>query len=155
MFVAEVSTGRIYPVDVSPVVAADYKILLKSRYAFDWKEEKNKEVYKLVLKGQTDILGLISIERIPDEWRIHIRLLSVSAENKGKNKHFENIVGNLIAFVAKIAVAEFGSLACISLKPKSSIAQHYIKKYKMMITGVTLSLEVPEIIDLINQYDHD
>jgi hypothetical protein len=33
------------------------------------------------------------------------------------------------------------------------IAQHYIEKYKMNITGATLSLEVPEILDLINQFD--
>jgi hypothetical protein len=107
------------------------------------------------MKGQNDILGLVSIERIPSEWRIHIRLLTVSIENKGKEKLFEKIAGNLIAYVAKIAVADFGELACISLRPKSSIAQHYINKYNMNVNGMTLSLEVPEIINLINQYDHD
>ncbi len=39
--------------------------------------------------------------------------------------------------------------------PKSQIAQHYINKYNMNITGMTLSIEVPEIIDLINLYDND
>jgi hypothetical protein len=112
-------------------------------------------LYKLVIKEKNDILGLISIERIPSEWRIHIRLLTVSIETKGKTKLFEKITGNLITYVAKIAVAEFGELAFISLRPKSSIAQHYIDKYNMNITGMTLSIEVPEIINLINQYDHD
>jgi hypothetical protein len=155
MNIVEVLTGKIYQIEVLPVESSDYKILTKTRYFFDWKEEKDYEIYKLVIMGQNDILGLVSIERIPSEWRIHIRLLTVSLENKGENKVFEKIAGNLIAFVSKIAIIDFGELACVSLRPKSSIAQHYITKYNMNITGATLSLEVPEIINLINQYDHD
>jgi hypothetical protein len=155
MNIVEVLTGKIYQIEVLPVESSDYKILTKTRYFFDWKEEKDQEIYKLVMIGQNDILGLISIERIPSEWRIHIRLLTVSLENKGEKKVFEKIAGNLIAFVSKIAITDFGELACISLRPKSSIAKHYIIKYNMNVTGATLSLEVPEIIDLINQYDYD
>lgn len=155
MNIVEVSTGKIYPIEILPVRNLDYRFLSKSRYFFDWKKESKEEVYKLVMKGQNDILGLVSIERIPSEWRIHIRLLTVSKENSGQGKFFENIAGNLIAYVAKIALADFGELACVSLKPKSSIARHYIEKYNMNVTGLTLSLEVPEIINLINQYDHD
>ena len=155
MNIVEVSTGRIYQIEILPVESTDYKSFSKTRYFFNWKEEKTQEVYKLVIKGQNDILGLVSIERIPSEWRIHIRLLTVSLENRGDKKVFEKIAGNLIAFVSKIALLNFGELACVSLRPKSSIAQHYITKYNMNVTGLTLSLEVPEIIDLINQYDHD
>lgn len=155
MTVVEVLTGEKYAIEVLALENTDFKSLSKTRYFFDWKKEKTQEIYKLVMKGQHDILGLISIERIPTEWRIHIRLLTVSIENKGKGKIFEKIAGNLIAFVSKIAVIEFGELACVSLRPKSSIVQHYITKYNMNITGSTLSLEVPEIINLINEYDHD
>ncbi|MEO7175445.1 MAG: N-acetyltransferase [Saprospiraceae bacterium] len=155
MIVVEVLTGMSHPIEVLPVENTDYKSLPKARYAFDWLEERKEEIYKLVLKGQRDILGLVSIERIPSEWRIHIRLLTVSKENVGKGKTFEKIVGNLIAFVAKIAIADFGEMACVSLKPKSSIAQHYIDKYNMNATGITLSIEVPEILNLINRYDHE
>lgn len=155
MIIIEVSTGKAYPIEILPIGKLDYRFLSKSRYFFDWKKESKEEVFKLVIKGQSDILGLVSIERIPAEWRIHIRLLTVSKENSGSGKVFENIAGNLIAYVSKIAVGDFGELACVSLKPKSSIAQHYIMKYHMNVTGLTLSLEVPEIINLINQYDHD
>jgi len=41
------------------------------------------------------------------------------------------------------------------LKPKTEIARHYIDKYKMNITGATLSLEVPAILDLINLFDNN
>jgi hypothetical protein len=155
MKIIDTSTGEKYSADILPVGSDEFKTLRRDRYFFDWEIEKNKEVYKLQIKSTNDILGLISIERIPQEWRIHIRLLTVSKENKGKGKKYNNIVGNLIVHVAKIAILEFGELACVSLRPKSQIAQHYIDKYNMNITGMTLSIEVPEIIDLINSYDND
>jgi ribosomal protein S6E (S10) len=155
MKITDTSTGEKHSVDILPVEFDEFKTLRKNRYFFDWKIENNQEVYKLQIKGSSDILGLISIERIPQEWRIHIRLLTVSKENKGHKKKYDKIAGNLIAYVAKIAIREFGELACVSLRPKSQIAEHYIDKYNMNKTGMTLSIEVPEIIDLINIYDND
>lgn len=155
MNIVETSTGKKFPIEVLPVESTDYKSLVRNRYYFDWNSERYHEVYKLCKAGFDDILGLISLERIPEEWRIHIRLLTVSKENKGKEKKYDGITGILIVFAAKIAVREFGELACVSLKPKSQIAQHYIDKYNMNITGMTLSIEMPEILDLIKQYDHD
>ena len=87
--IIEVSTGIIYPIEILPVERTDYKLLTKLRYFFDWKAEKDNEVYKLVIKGDNSILGLISFERIPIEWRIHINLLTVSRENKGSEKRFD------------------------------------------------------------------
>lgn len=155
MLITEISTGEKHKVEILPVEIDDFSSLRKNRYFFDWEIEKNQEVYKLQLKGLNDVLGLVSVERIPEEWRIHIRLLTVSKENKGSGKKYDGIAGNLIAFIAKIAVREFGELACVSLRPKSEIAQHYIEKYNMNVTGMTLSLEVPEIVDLIKLYDYD
>jgi ribosomal protein S6E (S10) len=155
MKIIDISTGEKHSVEILPVEIYEFKTLRKDRYFFDWKIEKNQEVYKLQIKGSSDILGLVSIERISQEWRIHIRLLTVSKENKGKEKKYDKIAGNLIAYVAKIAIREYGELACVSLRPKSQIAQHYIDKYNMNITGMTLSIEVPEIINLINLYDND
>ena len=155
MKIVDTSTGKDYPIEILPVEHEDFKSPGKDRYFFDWRIERDQEAYKLQMTGSSDMLGLVSIERIPNEWRIHIRLLTVSKENKGKGKKYDKIAGNLITHVAKIAVLQFGELACVSLKPKSQIAQHYIDKYKMNVTGMTLSLEVPEILDLINLYDHD
>ncbi|WP_291285283.1 N-acetyltransferase [Flavobacterium sp.] len=155
MTIQETSSGKIYNVEILPVEDIDFKSIDKKRYFFDWKTEKAYEIYKLKIINSNDILGIISLERIPQEWRIHIRLLTVSLENKGTNKKFDNIAANLITHAAKIAVAEYAELACVSLKPKSNIAQHYIDKYNMNITGMTLSLEVPEILNLINTYDNE
>lgn len=155
MIVIETSTGKELKVEIDPVEVKELNTLSKKRYFFDWKKESNYEIYKLTREGASDALGLVSIERIPEEWRIHIRLITVSVENKGKDKRFDRITGNLITHISKIAVEEYGELACVSLKPKGAIAQHYIKKYNMNSTGMTLSVEIDEIMQLINTYDHE
>ena len=155
MYISRTSSGKKHQVEVTPVQEVDFKTIGKDRYFFDWRLERKFEVYKLRIAGSSDILGLISLERIPIEWRVHIRLLTVSAENQGKDKIYDRIAGNLIAHAAKIAVTDYAELACVSLRPKSQIAQHYITKYNMISTGLTLSIEVPEILNLINLYDHE
>ncbi|MDH5597769.1 MAG: N-acetyltransferase [Cyclobacteriaceae bacterium] len=155
MNIVETDSGKKHPVEIKPIEEVDYKTLKKSRYFFDWKNEKEYEVFKLQIVGTNEILGLISLEKIQQEWRVHIRLLTVSKENKGQDKKYDKIAGNLLAYAAKIAVIDYAEYACISLRPKSHIVEHYIEKYNMKLTGVTLSLVVPEILDLINIYDHE
>jgi len=153
MYITEVKNGNKYEIEIIPVDPTDLKSITKEKYFFNWKLEKDYYLYKLLIKGHSEILGLVSFEIIPDEWRIHIRLLSVSTQNKGKGKHYERIVGNLLTFISKMAIKEFAELACVSLKPKGVIAQHYIDEYGMNITGSTLSLELVEILDIIQRYD--
>lgn len=155
MNVVELSSGKKCEVEIIPVEDSDYTSLSKSSFFFDWEIEREYEVYKLQIVGSQEIIGLISLERIPEEWRVHIRLLSVSKENKGSSKKYDKIVGNLITHAAKIAVLDYAEYACVSLRPKSQIAKHYIEKYNLTPTGMTLSIEVPEILDLIKLYDHE
>lgn len=155
MRIVNSTTGENFRVEVVPVEDEDFMRLTKKRYFFDWKEEKGQEVYKLTKVDSSDILGLVSIERIPDEWRIHIRLLTVSRENRGSDKVFKRIAGDLITFIAKIAVMEYGELACVSLKPEDALARHYMNRYGMNRTGLVLSVEISEIRDLIKTYDHE
>jgi hypothetical protein len=155
MFVLEVETGREVEVVVEPVERNDFQRITKKRYFFNWKEEKGQELYKISRVDNLDILGLVSFERIPSEWRIHIRLLSVSTENKGADKEFERVVGNLLTFIARESLKDFGEMCCVSLIPKSRLAPHYIEKYGMHRTGMTLSVELPEILNLLTRYGYE
>lgn len=156
MNVIEISNKKKHPVEIVSLKKGELTGLKKNQFFFDWKLEKEFEVYKLQIVGKSEILGLISLERIPQEWRVHIRLLTVSKENKGRKKKYNKIAGNLIAYAAKIAVKEYGEFACVSLRSKGEITKHYISKYKMTLTtGSTLSIQVPEILDLINIYDNE
>jgi len=155
MIIIDTETGQSHKVVIEPVESGDFKILTKKRYFFDWREEIDYEIFKLRILDSSDILGLVSCERIPQEWRIHLRLLTVSHENKGREKKYQNIAGNLIAFISKIAVKEYAEFACVSLTPTGIIARHYIEKYGKNRTGLTLSVEISEIMKLIKKYDHD
>ena len=153
MAITEVESGKKFEVAIAPIEPTDFKSITKRKYFFNWKLEKLYEIHKLTIRNQSEILGLLSFEFIPEEWRIHVRLLSVSAENKGKGKEYDGIVGNLLTHVSKLAIKEYAELACVSLKPKGAVAQHYIEEYRMNITGATLSLELVEILALIEKFE--
>ena len=70
-------------------------------------------------------------------------------ENVGKDKIYDKIIHNLLIYASKRAVRYLTERACISLRPKRQIAQYYIDKYKMDTMRMTLSLEVPKMLELI------
>lgn len=151
-FVINRETREKVPVEILPVENSDYKILKREKYYFDWIKEKRYNTFKLQIKETREILGVISYEEISNEWRHHIRLLSTSKENVGKFKKYEDIAGQLISFVGEDAILKYGELACISLRPKTRLAKHYIQKYNMTLTGMTISIMMPEIISLVKKY---
>lgn len=155
MRVKRSGTGKYCGALVLPVDEDDYDELTKEKFFFDWKKEGGHEVYKLCLEDSGDILGLVSIDRIPAEWRIHIRLLSVSWDNMGVNKRYQGIVGNLFAFTGKIALQEYGELACVSLIPKTALVKHYLREFGMTVTGMTLSMHFLRIMELIDRFDYE
>jgi hypothetical protein len=155
MVIVDSKSGVLKEVDITRVEQVDYKRITKSRFWFDWKEEKPCNVSKLCLKGTDDILGLVSLDVFPSESRIEIRLLAVSIENRGKAKNFSRIAGNLIAFACIESIKNFGEMACISLVPKTELIQHYIDGYGMLPAGKSLFLDGNELLQLIKNYDHD
>lgn len=154
MRIEERVSGKTHEIEIVPVIPLDYQEISKSRFWFNWNEETNNEVYKLRIKETKDILGLISFESIHRESRIEIRLLAVSRENRGENKKFDHIAGNLIAFACIRATTLFGEWACVSLTPKTLLINHYMKKYKMLQAGRSLFVDGLELIELIKRYDH-
>lgn len=155
MIVVEVETGNKLKVEIVPIVDRDYDRITKKRFWFDWKEEKGQKVFKLQIQGSEKILGLMSIEDIKKESRIEIRLLAVSVENRGADKTYEHIIGDLIAFASIYSLRLYGELACVSLIPKTQLVQHYIDKYGMYRAGISLCLDGIELINLINTYNND
>ncbi len=47
MVIEEVKTGNILNVEILRVADRDYARITKKRFWFNWKEEKDQEVYKL------------------------------------------------------------------------------------------------------------
>ncbi|WP_416865896.1 MAG: N-acetyltransferase [Imperialibacter sp.] len=154
MFVENLQTKEKVEVRIARLERGEYKGITEARFWFDWKAERGFDVYKLCTRNTGDILGLMSLEVIPAESRIEIRLLAVSKENRGSTKVYDHITGNLIAFAGIQATKLFGDLACISLVPKTELIRHYMETYAMLQAGRSLFLDGRELLDLIAKYDH-
>jgi len=152
MEVIDVKNNAQKKVIIERIDERDYRKLTKSRYWFDWKTEKDYLVYKLRLVGSNDILGLMSLIHYEEEKRFAINLLAVSKENRGKQKAYENIAGNLIAYACRESVRLYALEGCVSLVPKTELRQHYIKRYGMLDAGWQLFLEGRSLLNLLNTY---
>lgn len=146
-------TGKSKAVIISPVNDEDVKILTKKRYFFSWRNEKaNAHLYKLCIAGEDDILGVMALVDVPAEYRMEIKLLASARENVGDGKDYEGIAGCLIGFACRESVKRYGNLACVSLKPKTELQEHYRRKYGMIDAGHQLCVEGLSLIKLINKY---
>jgi len=122
------------------LTAKDFKNIKKDKqFSFDWEEEKKYEVFKLILKEENEIVGLIAIIDIPEELRLYIHLLEISKDNIGKNKKIERIAGCLIAYICRISFSK-GYGGFVSLVPKTKLINHYQKEYGFAQFGRQLAV---------------
>ncbi len=143
--------GSEIEIIVELVTVEDYKKITKSRYYFDWRKEKAFRVYKLTTVYSSEILGLMSLKDYQEEQRFQINLLTVSKENRGKNKTYEKIAGNLIAYACREAVKSYGEDACVSLHPKTELKKHYMEKYGMSDASLQVFLEGTNLLRLLEK----
>lgn len=120
-------------------------------FSFDWNKEIGKSIYKIRIKGEKEILGLLSIIDIKEEFRIHINLIESSKNNKGKNKIIKNIAGCLIAFACKIAFKK-GYGGFVSLVPKTRLINHYHNNYGFVQAGRQMAVYMEASNSLISKY---
>ena len=77
----------------------------KSNWSFSWKHEKtlaNRTVYKLVTVNETQFIqGLISLEI--REGHVYMHLLESAGHNRGNDKKYLGVAGNLVAFACKLS----------------------------------------------------
>ncbi len=80
--------------------------MLKSDWQFNWHLEPNdsaKEVFKLTAQNNPMIIqGLLSIEDKDDH--IFMYLIESAKFNKGRDKTYFGVSGNLVAFACKISM---------------------------------------------------
>ena len=94
------STGEVFDTEIVKLTGKAIKQIKKNEWQFDWHSElkdKTKEVYKLTtLNNPTIIQGLVSLEDKQDH--IFMHLIESARFNKGKNKIYFGVPGNLVAF---------------------------------------------------------
>lgn len=122
-------SGDSFQTEVSLFTNADTKLITrKSGWQFNWKNElanNAKEVYKLTIVNNPDIIqGLISLSIRPDH--ILMDLVESAPFNIGKNKLYEGVAGNLVAYACKLSF-QYGFDGFVSFTAKTRLIEHYEK----------------------------
>jgi|SRR5664280_406605 hypothetical protein len=121
-------SGDSFRTEISLVTKSDLKIVTKSKgWLFDWKYEFNqidREVYKLTILDNPDIVqGLMSLAVKSDH--VYMYLLESAQFNIGRNKIYEGIPGNLVAFACKLSFQRGGE-GFVSFESKTKLIDHYV-----------------------------
>ena len=121
-------SGDSFRTEISLVTKSDLKIVTKSKgWLFDWKYEFNqidREVYKLTILDNPDIVqGLMSLAVKSDH--VYMYLLESAQFNIGRNKIYEGIPGNLVAFACKLSFQRGGE-GFVSFESKTRLIDHYV-----------------------------
>lgn len=148
------STGEVFDTEIVKLKNADAKQIKKPDWMFDWHNElkdKTKEIYKLTTTNNPTIIqGLLSIEDKQDH--IFMHLIESAKFNKGKNKVYLGIPGNLIAFACKVSVDK-GYEGFLAFDAKSALIKHYQESlHATHFRGLRMFIEPDAALRLISQY---
>ena len=140
-------SGDSFQTEVLRLTTKDLKHLTrKNGWNFDWKSELSnnaKEVFKLTIVNNPEIIqGLVSFTVESDH--IFMDLLESAPYNVGKNKLYEGIPGNLVAFACKVSF-QHGFNGYIAFTAKTKLIDHYthslgaflLRGHRMIITSAS------------------
>jgi hypothetical protein len=149
--ITNVISGEVFETEFSKV---SKKEIIKKDWLFDWnKELKNKEneVYKMTtVENKNIIQGLVSLSI--DNNFIFVNLVENAKFNKGKEKLYEGVGGNLFAFACKTS-KDLGFGGFISFISKTSLIEYYSKALGAQRTiGQRMAILANEADILINKY---
>jgi len=122
-------SGDSFQTEVSTFTTKDLKQSTKKNgWQFNWKQElinNSREVYKLTIVNNPDIIqGLISFTIKSDH--IYMDLIESAPFNLGRNKIYEGVAGNLVAFACKV-LFQRGFDGFLSFTAKTKLIEHYEK----------------------------
>lgn len=125
----EISTGNIFSTTFSIAENTDIAGLQANGWIFNWtdKELSRSNIYKLQLKGDNEIQGLVSAEVV--RGAVYLRLVESAPHNLGQNKKFNGVGGHLFAIAIKLSCA-MGLNGYIFFETKNTkLANHYAEKF--------------------------
>ena len=148
------TTGETFDTEIVRLSIRDLKLIDKKNWIFDWRAEikdQTKEVYKLSTVNNPSIIqGLISIEEKQDHVFMH--LVESAAFNKGKEKVYIGVPGNLVAFACKVS-DERGHEGFVAFDSKTVLIGHYQRTLgAIQLRGQRMYLDDRAAQKLIYQY---
>jgi hypothetical protein len=153
----EISTGKVLQTTFSLAKPQELKDLQAKGWNFDWtdKELSYANVYKLQIKDDNEIQGLVAIEAV--RGAVYIQLAESAPHNLKPNKTYEGVGGHLFAIGIKLSVA-LGHNGYVYFEAKNEeLASHYsdmfgAKRLRARIHDYRMDIDVPEAQELIKTY---
>lgn len=147
-------SGDSFKTQILELTDDDLKRIKKSQWLFDWKAEvqqADKTVYKLVILENTAIIqGLISLQDRGDH--IFMALIESSKFNRGADKLYLGVPGNLVAFACKLSFDK-GYGGYVSFESKTKLKDHYRKTLGAhVLFGNVMALDTRASYQLVHQY---
>ena len=147
-------SGDSFKTEILELTSDDLKRVKKSEWLFNWKSEAkqaDKTVYKLVIEGNNHIIqGLISIQDRGDH--ILMALIESSKFNRGADKLYLGVPGNLVAFACKLSFDK-GYAGYVSFESKTKLKEHYQKSLGAhVLFGNVMAIDTKAAHKLVNQY---
>lgn len=153
--IENVITGDSFATDISILTQNDLKSVTKTTgWQFNWRtefKEPARDVYKLtIVNNSTIIQGLISLEVKADH--VYMHLVESAPFNKGKNKVYSGVPGNLVAYACKLSFQR-GHEGNVSFISKTQLIGHYEKALGAFhFGGRVMVIETLAALKLINKY---
>jgi len=153
--IENVVSGDSFATEISLISFNDLRLVSKPKgWVFNWRQEFNepaRDVFKLTIVNNPLIIqGLISLEVKVDHVFMH--LVESAPFNKGKNKVYNGVPGNLVAYACKLSFQR-GHQGNVSFISKSELIQHYIKTLGAIHFGGRLMIiETQAALKLIDKY---
>ena len=139
----------------------DFVSLRGLKWTFDWTAEikdPDRVVHALITKENPSFWhGLVSSEDNHDH--IFMHLIENAPLNKGREKLFDGVMGNLVAFLCKTSF-ERGYSGVVAFDAKTRLIEHYQKMLgAQLFSANSMFINTPEAIKLIRRYfpnfEHD
>jgi len=148
-------SGDRFDTEVIPISKEDLKLVKKGNgWNFDWKyeiDQPERQIYKLSIIGNANVIqGLVSFSDENDHLFMH--LIESAPFNKGKNKIYIGVPGNLVAFLCKTSWDK-GYEGFISFISKTRLIEHYERTLGATHIGNHKMVIFPkEAFNLIKKY---
>jgi hypothetical protein len=120
-------SGDSFQTEVQRLTKPDLNnVAKKYGWNFEWRkelEQDDREVYKLIIASSPAVIqGLLSVSVKTDH--VYMNLLESAPFNIGKNKLYEGVAGNLVAFACKLSFQR-GCDGFVSFRAKTKLIEHY------------------------------
>ncbi|RTQ48887.1 hypothetical protein EJV47_14925 [Hymenobacter gummosus] len=153
--IENVISKEVFATVVTPVTSKS--LIRKPDWAFDWQKElrtAGRQVFQLTTEDNPTIIqGLISLEEM--QGFLYMHLLESATFNKGKQKLYLGVPGNLVAFACKLAF-ERGHDGYVAFVSKTALLHHYADTLGATpIGGQRMAIEYPAARKLAARYFND